>query len=491
LLNLSISSILAASRLQKSSLHLTNLSGTIHFIGIGGIGMSALAELLLARGTKVSGSDREKTAVTQRLEKLGAQIAIGHESRNIQGAAAVVVSTAISESNLELVAAIAANLPIWHRADVLVALAEQSKLIAVSGTHGKTTTTGMIAQVLIDARMDPTVAVGGVFSKIASNARAGKGDMFVAEIDESDGTQVKAKPHISVITNIEADHLENYPGGLAEIRKHMTDFAGASKAFVVLCADDPGCKMLAATLTGSPLITYGTRTVSPDALYVYESTGNFAMSVFKAGKSLGQITLSVPGEHNKLNAMAAVALATELGIDFDTIKNALHEFQGIGRRFDIVGESSNILIVDDYAHHPTEVKAVLEAAASYAKSQERSGRVVAIFQPHQPGRLRDLWEEFKKCFKGADVVLLTDVYIARGEAIPGINSQEFAAVVDHPNVVYIGGSMPELADKILPHLRSGDLVLTIGAGSITQLGPNLLELLKTQPLSSAPEKSLR
>jgi UDP-N-acetylmuramate--alanine ligase len=487
------------SKLHKPPSQLSDFSGTIHFIGIGGIGMSALAKLMLVQGLQITGSDRQPSSIIRQLEKLGAAVAIGHTAQNIQGVSAVVVSTAIPGDNPELTAAIASGLPVWHRSDILAALSEQSKLIAVSGTHGKTTTTGMIAQVLIEAQFDPSVVIGGIFSKIESNARAGKGDYFVAEIDESDGTQIRAKPYISVITNIEPDHLENYPGGLPEIQRYMADFAGGSSALIVLCADDPGCKMLTKELSSSAdrkIISYGTRAVSPEALYSYETAGSFAMSVFKRGtdsfttdKMLGQIMLGVPGEHNKLNALAAVALATELGIEFDTIKKALQEFQGVGRRFEVLGESSAVLVVDDYAHHPTEVKATLEAARTYARSQGRKGRIVAVFQPHQPRRLRDLWDEFRKCFKGADLLILTDVYIARGEPIPGINSQEFAAVVDHDNVIYIGGAIQELAGSILPHLRSGDLVLTIGAGSITQLGPELIKLLKAQPAGSAGEKS--
>lgn len=447
--------------------------------------MSALARLLLAEGKSVSGSDKQESAITRELTELGARIFIGHQSSNVNGAAALVISTAITEENPELLVARQSGLPILHRSDVLSYLSLNSKLIGISGTHGKTTTTGMVAQVLLDGGLEPSVVVGGIFDRIGANACHGKGDYFVAEIDESDRTQVTAQSYISVITNIEADHLENYPGGLEQIYEVMAAFANNSRKAVVLCADDAGCRAIMPSLDADKrvVVTYGKSYERKKLNYSYSTINGdgidrLSMQVFKDGETIGTVSLSVPGEHNRLNALAAVAVGLELGIDFEQIAASLKQFTGVDRRFQVIGEESNILIIDDYAHHPTEVKATLQAAKQYIRSHESYRRVVAVFQPHQPGRLRDFWEEFCQSFSDADVVLISDVYVARGGAIEGITSEQLVKDILHDRAHHLVGSVKELVPAVMPYLKPHDLVLTIGAGDITQLGREILRYLR-------------
>jgi len=413
---------------------------------------------------------------------LGARIFIGHRAENIADAGSLVISTAIVSENPELAAARAKNLPVFHRSEMLAALAHRSKMVAVTGTHGKTTTTGMVAQVLIDGGLDPSVVVGGIFERIGSNARYGQGGYFVAEADESDGTHANLRSHLAVITNIEPDHLENYPGGMAQIEEAMLAFAHCSDNKVIVCLDDPGCRNLLKRIS-RPTITYGRIDLAADADYRYESLPGFGMRVWQAQKCWGELTLKVPGEHNKQNALAAIVCAMELGIPFDTAARSMENFSGVARRFQIKGDVNGTLIVDDYAHHPTEVIATLQAAQQYIAAQSTNGskkasRIVAVFQPHQPGRLRDLWQDFLKSFDGADLVLITDIYVARGGAIDGITAERFVSEMSHANVKHLAGKTVDLPEKIADHLQPNDLVLTIGAGDITDVGSELIKCLK-------------
>ena len=461
---------------EPESVDLESVTGTIHFIGIGGIGMSALARLLLARGQKVSGSDKEGNKSIDELRDMGATIFIGHDAKNIDGAGLIAVSTAITDANQELAAARTRGLKVLHRSDILRGLTKTKKVVAVSGTHGKTTTTGMVAQVFMDNGTEPEVVVGGIFSRIGSNSYAGKGEYFIAEADESDRTHAKMNSFIAVVTNIEPDHLENYPGGMQEICENMISFANRATQAVVLCIDDAGCRSIMDRLK-TRVVTYGTKEKYPNADYSYESTRG-GLRVFSKGKALGDITLAVPGEHNKMNALAAIAVAMESGLPFAKSAEALSSFGGVARRFQLIGIKSGITVVDDYGHHPTEVRATLQAARQYiSKPENNVQRVVAIFQPHQPGRLRDLWDDFTTAFDEADLVLLADVYIARGGQIEGINSERFAAACTNKNMKHLAGATAQLAAQARPHLRQGDLVLTIGAGDITRVGPELLKLL--------------
>ncbi len=466
--------------LQTPELKLETLAEPVHFIGIGGIGMSALARLLLREGKAVSGSDKQAGEITNELAELGAQIFIGHVAENVAQAGSLVISTAIVNENPELSAARNKNLPVYHRSQMLAALGAKSKVVAVTGTHGKTTTTGMVAQVLIDGGLDPSVVVGGIFERIGSNARFGQGGYFVAEADESDGTHAKLPSHLAIITNIEPDHLENYPGGMAQIEEAMLEFASHSDKKVIVCVDDKGCKNLLKRIA-KPTVTYGRSDLAPEADYRYESLPGFGMRVFKGATLLGELTMKVPGEHNKQNALAAIVSGMELGMPFETAARSLENFGGVARRFQIKGEVEGTVVVDDYAHHPTEVIATLQAAQQYLIAQSAGkpkSRIVAVFQPHQPGRLRDLWQEFLKSFEGADLVLITDIYVARGGAIEGITTERFVSEMNHANVKHLAGKTIDLPAQIAGHLQPNDLVLTIGAGDITDVGSELIKCLK-------------
>lgn len=478
------------SFLDDVEVDLSKISGPVHFVGIGGIGMSALARILLAQKLAVSGSDREHSEITDQLAALGAKIFIGHSESNAQEAGALVVSTAITADNPELKRARQAGIPVWHRSHLLKYICRSSKLIAVSGTHGKTTTTAMVAQVLLDASLDPSIVVGGIFNRIGANAVAGNGGYFVAEADESDGTHADMQSYMAVLTNVEADHLENYPGGISQIHDLMTSFVTNAEHAAVICTDDPGCRVVIKNIAprkDKKVITYGKHDSAEKPLYSYRNLPGTAMAVIHEGKELGQITLCIPGEHNKENALAAVAVGLDLGAPFDVIARSLSTFSGVDRRFQIIGEAKSVIVVDDYAHHPTEVKATLAAARQYIQELERKSkqkrRLVAIFQPHQPGRLKDFWQEFRTALKEADIALVADIYIARGGEIEGVNSKRFVGEIDHDNAHYIPGKVSDLADKIVAFLATGDIVLTIGAGDITNVGPQLLKVIEKTEFS--------
>lgn len=469
------------SKERSFVVNLDNISGPVHLAGIGGIGMSALARLLLAEGKSVSGSDKQESEITNELKALGAEIHIGHEARNLEKAGALVISTAIVAGNPELEEAKRKGLPVWHRSDMLAYLARNEKLIAITGTHGKTTTTAMVGQVLIKSGLDPSIVVGGIFEHIGSNARHGEGGYFVAESDESDGTHVRCHPYISVITNIEPDHLENYPGGFNEILASMKQFIANTEAFAIVCTDDSGVRSLLTSATNNTktrIVTYGSFKGETTPDYAFDSLPGFGMNIYKHGKKLGEVSMRVPGAHNKSNAVAAIVCAMELGADFETVKASLAEFGGVDRRFERVGEVKDILVIDDYAHHPTEVNALLLAAREFLRVERGGkGRVVCLFQPHQPGRLRDLWDEFTVAFNEADLVLLTDIYVARGGVIAGIDSPTFVKAVKNPNTAYLPGPVSTLAAKLLDYVQPHDIVLTVGAGDVTRVGPELVALL--------------
>ncbi len=467
---------------------LDNIAGPVHLAGIGGIGMSALARLLLQTGKKVSGSDKQESPITDELKALGATIFIGHEAHNLKDAGALVISTAIVSGNPELEEARRRGLPVWHRSELLAYLAKDDKLVAITGTHGKTTTSAMVGQVMLNCLMDPTIVVGGIFHHIGANSRLGKGGYFVAEADESDGTHVRSKPYLSVITNIEPDHLENYPGGIDEILSVMAKFYGNTEKVCIICSDDAGCRKLIGQVKnqkGAKIVTYGRRlsasqlasSAVPQADYTYESLSGFDLKIYKGDELLGQLSLKVPGEHNKLNALAAVATAMELGGKYSQASGAMSQFGGVDRRFQIIGEEAGVLIVDDYAHHPTEVVATLKAAKDFIAVERVHGRVVCLFQPHQPARLRDLWDEFVLAFEHADVVLIADVYIARGGKIEGIDSARFVEALKHHDKHYLPGPAKSLPEQLPAYLKDGDLLLTVGAGDVTNVGGELLHLL--------------
>jgi UDP-N-acetylmuramate--alanine ligase len=305
----------------------------------------------------------------------------------------------------------------------------------------------------------------------------------VAEIDESDGTQMAVESYISLVTNIEGDHLENYPGGLDEIVKAMRKFVLNTKKAVVLCADDPCCLALKediAATSALPVVTYGLRKPGRPCDFSFEHDGSFAMRVFRKEEPLGTVQLTVPGEHNKYNALATIAIGLQLGIDFETMAASLKNFGGVNRRFQILGEEKSILVVDDYAHHPTEVDATLRGARQYIEEHRGSqkSRLVVLFQPHQPGRLANHWQEFLRSFDAADVVFISDIYVARGKSIEGITSQKFVNELKHENAHYVPGPVSELASRVIPFLKPNDLIMTVGAGDITSVGPQILDYFK-------------
>ncbi len=456
--------------------------GAIHFIGIGGIGMSGLARLLLAKGYSVTGSDKAANTFTDDLEKLGAKIFIGHDAANISSQQLCVVSTAIIRENPELVKINSLNIPVWHRSKLLKFLSQNQKLIGISGTHGKTTTTGMISSLLLEAGLDPSIIIGGYLSDINSNSRTGFSDYFVAEIDESDKSHIDQDSYISLVTNIEADHLENYPGGLADIYDSMVKFANKASHKIIFCSDNKGCLDIVSDLK-KPYISYGYNRENFQPDFYFKNLNSGSMEVYYKGELLGPVNLKVPGHHNKLNALAAIAVAYNLDIPFTKVQNALAQFNGVGRRFDIKGIVNNMLIVDDYAHHPTEVASTIDAAIEYMQYSNRYlrdihprlDRLVVVFQPHQPKRLMDLFDEFCKCFVKADLVLMADVYIARGKEIPNVNSANLVDKMQHSNAYYLGGNLDSLYENCLPLLQPNDLVITMGAGDITNLGVKFLQ----------------
>ena len=448
----------------------------VHFVGIGGIGMSGIAEVLINLGFEVSGSDVERTAITERLASLGAVISEGHSAGNIGGADIVVVSSAIGTENSEVRAAVDAGIPLIPRSDMLGELMRIRTGIAIAGAHGKTTTTSLAAVVLQEAGLDPTVVVGGKVKSLDANAMLGRGQYLVAEVDESDGNFVRLTPSIAIITNIDAEHLDFY-GGLEKIQEAFVTFASRVPfhGVVICCIDDANVRAIM-PLVDRKIITYG---FSPDADVrgiVEEEDGTGALFRLHAGgKDHGAIRLALPGRHNVVNAVGVCALALELGIDIDAVRRALEGFEGVGRRFERKGEECGVLVIDDYGHHPTEIKAAVETAR---RSFDR--RVVAVFQPHRFTRTRDLHESFDRCFLDADLVFITDIYGAGETPIPGITGDLIYRAVlrgGASKAVYLP-DRGDLLDALESTTKEGDIVLTLGAGDIWKTGDELLERMR-------------
>ncbi len=444
-----------------------------HFIGIGGIGMSALAYLLVKQGAQVSGSDLQENAQTRRLKKLGVTIHFGHCAENIQpfpnGVQRVVYSTAIDPKNPEVIIAQAHGLPLLHRAQVLALLAEGHKTLGVSGTHGKTTTSGMLACLLTEQEFDPLVMVGGDIPVLGGNARYGRGEYLVAEVDESDGSLIRFYPHIAIVTNIEADHLDHYQD-LNEIVQAFQQYIRQSEQ-AVLCLDD---EQILEHLTNQdiPWLGYSLKQ-HPQAHYTVDNItyqwDSTTADVYEHGQQLGTLYLQVPAAHNLSNALAVLAVGRQLGMSFGQIQESLGRFTGVKRRFQKRGEVNDILYIEDYAHHPTEIRATLQSACLSGR------RVVAIFQPHRYSRTHGLFAEFVTCFAQADCVVLTDIYAASEENVQGISGQDLAQAVaaQHPSVHYcvdlaaVRAFLPQI-------LRPGDLALFLGAGNINAVITQLL-----------------
>ena len=444
-----------------------------HFIAIGGIGMSGLAKYLLELGCSVSGSDIKDSKYIKELEKLGAKITIGHSSENIQSDMIVVASTAIRDTNPEKIRAKELGLKIYHRSDILKMISEgfgrekKQKFLGFSGTHGKTTTSGLCTYVLEKAGLQPSYCVGGIIPELNTNAKASDGDYFVAELDESDGTIVKYSPYISVINNLEIDHVDFYKDGFQELldtfKIHLSHVEKSGK--VIVNNDCNGIKKLMEQNPEYKFVTFGLKDANYMAINIeyHEFGSEFCLQ--KDGQIIGNIKLTIPGKHNVYNSVAVCAALLESGVEFSLIQPHFEHFSGMGRRFQKVSEFDGIKIIDDYAHHPSEIKTTLESAKNAS-----TGRLVAIFQPHRYSRLKGLWNNFLKCFDSVDKLFVLDVYAASEDPIEGINSEKFVQAMNSNNAKYISGSVDEAALKIAPELKSGDFVITLGAGDITKIG---------------------
>jgi UDP-N-acetylmuramate--alanine ligase len=453
----------------------------IHFVGIGGSGMSGIAEILLNLGYRVSGSDRRRNEAIERLEQLGAKVFIGHEPGHVQGAHVVVYSSAVSRDNIEVQVARQRAIPVIPRAEMLAELMRLKYGVAVAGTHGKTTTTSMIGAVLSEGRLDPTIVVGGRVTSLGSNARLGQGEYLVAEADESDGSFLKLAPTIAVITTVDAEHLDHY-GTLDAIREAFVTFVNKVPFYgvAVLCLDQPNVQLLIPRID-KRIITYGLESgadLVARRLHLSGLTSRF--EVFQRGTSLGECTLQVPGRHNVLNALAAIGVALDLEIPFVTVQKALAGFAGVQRRFQVRGQAGSITVVDDYGHHPVEIRATLAAAkAGFDR------RVVVVFQPHRYTRTLHLREEFLTAFNQADVLIVMDIYPAGEPPIPGVTAADLADAIrahGHRDVTYLGRDRARIIDHVIDISRPGDLIVTLGAGDVSQLGPELLLRLETGAL---------
>ncbi|MDY6854345.1 MAG: UDP-N-acetylmuramate--L-alanine ligase [Thermodesulfobacteriota bacterium] len=448
----------------------------IHFVGIGGIGMSGIAEVLLNLGYKVSGSDIKESEITIRLSQLGATVNYEHSNDNVKDASVVVVSSAISPNNPEVIEAHERLIPVIPRAEMLAELMRMKYSVAVSGTHGKTTTTSMIATVLANRGMDPTVIIGGRLNSIDSNAKLGQGDFLVAEADESDGSFLMLTPTIAVVTNIDQEHMDHYRD-IAQVKKSYLDFINKIPFYglAIICLDHKNIQGLIPEIK-KRYITYGlTSQADIQARELAFNGDETQFDVLHYGESLGEITLQMPGTHNVYNALAAIAVGLELDIDFDCIQGSLNSFKGIQRRFQIKGEYHNILIVDDYAHHPIEIRATLSGAkAGWGR------RLVAVFQPHRFTRVKDLYEEFLTAFNQADILIITDIYPAGEEPIPGVDARSlFDGMKEHgyKNISFLPDK-DRIASHLKKILKKGDLLITMGAGDIYKVGDELIDKLK-------------
>jgi UDP-N-acetylmuramate--alanine ligase len=457
-----------------------------HFIGIGGAGMSAIARVLSQMGWKVSGSDLKESRNTERLREAGIIVHVGHAAANIDGARRVVVSSAIPAHNPEVVAAREREIPLLARAQMLGEIAAAHRTISVAGTHGKTTTTSMIALVLERAGLDPTILIGGELNDIGTNAKYGAGNLLVTEADESDGSLLAIAPTYLVLTNVELDHPDHYPTYEA-VEEIFETYLGQVPAdgLVFYWADAPNLRGLVGRAS-APATGFGlTGDAEIRAVSVEYVRGGSKFAVERAGVRLGDVTLKVPGEHNVLNALATVAVALETGVQFETIATVLESFSGAQRRFQPMGAIGDVEVVDDYAHHPTEVRATLDGAATGDWD-----RIVAIFQPHRYSRTHVLGRDFGEAFRQADMVVLTDVYGAGEEPIPGVSGKVILdALLEHDphrKVAYIPRAS-DIASYLSSEVRGGDLVLTMGAGDIWQVGPELLGLLSGGPQGLAGE----
>ena len=465
----------------------------VHFVGIGGIGMSGIAEVLLNLGYKVSGSDLKSSGITERLATMGAQVFEGHKADNITGAEVVVTSSAISSNNPEVEQARALHIPVIPRAEMLAELMRLKYGIAVAGMHGKTTTTSMVAAVLAGGGLDPTVVVGGRVDAMGSNARLGKSQYLVAEADESDRSFLKLSPVLSIVTNIDREHMDCYRN-LRNVKRAFLDFMDLVPFYglVVVCIDDPHLRRLLPQIRRRT-ITYGTRRGSDFHIKMIEcgaiAENNQPISRFEVtykGRDLGEFRLHVPGVHNVLNATAAIAVGFGLDISLEQIRTALETFRGVDRRFQLRGKAAGVSVIDDYGHHPTEIRATLAAARQCGYR-----RIHVVFEPHRYTRTRDLLEEFATAFEQADTLLVLDIYAASEKPIEGVSGEGLARHIQQTGkgeVKYVA-SFQQAAETVAAEAQENDMILTLGAGSVSHLGPMILETLGARNSLTAAELS--
>ncbi len=447
----------------------------IHFIGIGGIGMSGIAEILLNHGYKVQGSDQKQNKITERLSSIGARIFTGHVAEQIRGAGVVVVSSAIEPNNPELTAAHSSAIPVMRRAEMLAELMRLQPSIAIAGTHGKTTTTSLVAALLDHADLNPTVINGGIIHAYGSNARAGKGLWMVVEADESDGTFTRLPTTIALVTNIDPEHMEHW-GSEAALHKGFFDFISNIPFYglAVCCTDDPVVQEMVNRITGRRVLTFGlneTADVRGYNLHHRDGSVHFDIDLQEESQTIKNCRLPMPGAHNVTNALGAVGIARHLGIGVDQIREGLAGFKGVNRRFTTVGDVDGITIIDDYAHHPVEIAATLNAARKIAK-----GRVIAIHQPHRFTRLQHHFEAFCTCFQDADVVGIADVFAAGEAPLDGATRDALVAGIrdQGQKATYPIKAQADLVKFVQNHARSGDIVLCMGAGTISAWATSLL-----------------
>jgi UDP-N-acetylmuramate--alanine ligase len=454
----------------------------VHFVGIGGAGMSAIASVLLARGYAVSGSDLRESEVTRRLRAAGARIQIGHAPENIEPDQVVVISRAVPEGNVEVQMARQRGVRVLHRAEMLGGLMEGKRSIAVVGTHGKTTTTSMIARIFEQAGRDPTVLIGGEVDDFGGNARAGGGEDVVAEVDESDGSLLRVAPQIAIVTNIDAtDHLDFY-GSMEQVLETFRQFLGQLPAdgLAVICTDAAAGRILVNDLRsarGARAVTYGLEPGADYTARILEMAGSRTVFDAQRGdRALGSITLPVPGAYNAQNALGALAASLELGVPFGLTAAALATFRGVLRRFTIRGDVGGVLVVDDYAHNPTKVHALLQAA----RQCWPNSRIIAVFQPHRYSRTQTVGSQFAGAFDPADEVIITELYAADEPPLPGVDAGIIVRAVSARRAVHAIADSAEVAAWLEARVRPGDLVLTIGAGDVWKIGDALVSRLRAR-----------
>ncbi len=448
----------------------------IHFVGIGGIGMSGLAEILLNQGFKITGSDLNESEITERLRELGVEIVIGHSAENVGEADVLVYSSAVNEENPEVKEALLRKIPVIKRAELLAETMRMKYGIGIAGTHGKTTTTSMVGLVLTEGGIDPTIIVGGKLSGLGgTNARLGNGEYIVVEADEFDRTFLRLTPTIAAITTLEKEHLDIYKD-LDDLKGAFIEFANKVPfyGFVTLCLDEPALQEII-PMINKKIITYGLNPQADVRAYdLRHKEYNSTFSVNYFGEELGEITLQIPGTHNVKNALVAVVIGKELGLDFVTIKNALEKFTGVYRRFE-TKYSNDILVIDDYAHHPTEINASLSAVRNGWKR-----RMIAVFQPHLYSRTRDFYKEFGRAFLNSDIFICTDVYPAREKPIEGVTGKlvaDAAKNFGHKNVIYVEDK-EQIPETLMNIVQKDDIILTMGAGDIWKYGEKFIQQYK-------------